>query len=64
MPFTTETKLGYRASRDGKKLIIHDVEIFCTCEREGISFDTEWISRAVRQRKLAEMDSVREAPSR
>jgi len=57
MPTTAN---GYRASKDGTRLIIHDVEIFCACERgEGEDrtvFDEAWVCAALAaaQRKEAE----------
>ena len=48
---TTETLVlpEYRTSRreeDGA-LIIHDVEIFCSCRRAGFDFNEEWVREAV-----------------
>lgn len=51
MPTVTHTALGYRATRDGDTLTVHQVPIFVDCEREhqdGTAvFDAKWVAGAV-----------------
>lgn len=45
---TTETFLGYRATRDSAgRLTVHDVPIFVECVRGDFEADREWLERAV-----------------
>jgi hypothetical protein len=53
---TSMTAGGYRASRAGDVLTIHEVPIFVECERNGVAFDATWIASAVEKAKVAERD--------
>lgn len=60
---TTEKKspvemiMGYEATRTEEgHLIIHDVPIFCACERGGIQFDDDWLGAAVRHAMQQELE--------
>jgi len=44
----------YRTSREGSALVVHDVEIFCSCVRGEKHFDEVWIQQAVAQARQAE----------
>ena len=56
----SHTANGYRTSKDGNRLIVHDVEIFCACERgEGEDrtvFDEAWVSAALVSAKRKEAE--------
>lgn len=47
---------GYQATRTENELIVHDVPIFCSCERDEMVFDAEWIKQAVAAAKLHESE--------
>ena len=54
---------GYDATIEGPRLIIHDVPIFCACEREAADgslrvFDAQWVMAAV---EAAQSKAVRES---
>lgn len=43
----THKAMGYKATEAGGKFTIHQVEIFCACNRDGDVFDDAWIKKAV-----------------
>lgn len=47
----TTTANGYRFTWAGDVLHVHDVEIFCECERGDLTFDDDWIESAVKLAK-------------
>lgn len=50
-------QVGYRATRDAKGILtVHDVPIFCECERGETSFDAAWIEAAVEKALAAESE--------
>jgi len=42
----TATPIGYRATRTDGLLIVHDVEIFCACERGEFAASEVWVKKA------------------
>ena len=49
--------LGYKAvKKENGDLVIFDVPIFCTCERDGIVFDEKWLIEAFNKAKLSERE--------
>lgn len=51
MTTVTCTALGYRATREGDTLVVHDVPIFCACKRNDFEADEAWIVAAVKGAK-------------
>lgn len=49
MATATYTKMGYRATKTDKALIVHDVEIFCACKRDDFNADERWVKAAVKK---------------
>lgn len=56
MATVTHTAMGYRATMEGDTLIVHDVPIFCACERGDLIIDDAWISKAVAMAKRGERE--------
>ena len=48
---TTLADTGYRATRTDAELVVHDVEIFCACERDDFQADERWVMEAFRKAK-------------
>lgn len=56
MSTVTHVAMGYEATREGGTLTIHDVPIFCACERGDFVVDEVWIARAVERARRKERE--------
>ena len=56
MPTITHTAMGYRATRAGDEVRIHDVPIFVECCRGDAEFDAKWVAGAVSAAKQQQRD--------
>lgn len=49
--------MGYRATRKGGVLTVHNVPIFVDCARGDLVFDASWVAEAVKNAKLGEREN-------